>query len=161
MAAKNHSSIKKTVMTRSHKGSVIKKLLEDGWFKNKHVDDGFFKKRKNYIIAIEGANHPLWNVDIESISEQFDEQDWKLLKDLESLKHLGSVRNRKLYINQKNKIEISRMLKEMFRTGSNLIYSDSYVILRQGKKFRIFKTAAALDLVAKQDGLYSGSRRIL
>jgi len=161
MEIKDRNTVKKSVFAGKGKNDIIRALLEDGWFKLKGGTDNFFKKRKNFIIEISGLNHPLWNVIIKPLNEQFDEQDWKLLKDLESLNNLGQIKNRKLYIDAKNKNEITHMLREMFRSGSNLIFSENYIILRQGKKVKIFKSAASLDLVAKQDGLYSGTKRIL
>ena len=161
MEIKDRSTVRKSVLAQGQKGNVIKVLLESGWFKVKGDHDNFFKKRKNYIIEISGDSHPLWMVIIKPLNDQFDEQDWKLLKDLESLKNLGKIRNRRLYVDAKNRNEISHMLREMFKSGSNLIFSENYIILRQGRRVKIFKTAASLDLVAKQDGLYSGSKRIL
>ena len=162
METKSPLTINKTVLARTNEMKVVKQLLTDGWYKNPaSPQNSFFKRRKNYEIIIDGATHPMWKVIVKPINKQFDEQDWKLAKDLESLKNLGSARNRKLYISNKNKAEISHMIKEMFRSGSNLIYSDSFIIIRQGRSFKLFKTAASLDLVAKQDGLYSGTKRIL
>lgn len=160
MEIKNHDILKKSVFADEPKNDITKALLGSGWFKTKGELDGFFKKRKNYIIEITGTGHPLWNVAINPLNEQFDEQDWKLLKDLKDLKNLGMVKNRKLYVDSKNRNEITHMLKEMFNTGSDLIFSENYIILRRERRVKIFKSAASLDLTAKQDGLYSGSKRI-
>lgn len=138
---------------------VVKNLLINGWIKKK--DGVFYKERNTYTIEVDGLYHPLWSVSVTPKSESFSDIDWKLTQDLNRLKNLGRPANRKLYLGEENKADLTRMMDALKRNKFNIIYDNNYIILRSGPtKVKIFKIAATMDLVENRDGWYVGEKKI-
>jgi hypothetical protein len=152
--------ISKTCVINDPLINTVQNLLAAGW--RKKEDRLFYKGRNTYIIELNGNYHPMWGIEITPINDGFDPNDWKLRKDLNSLKNLGHVTDRRLYLNDGNKEEIAHMISALQQNKFNLIYDNSYVVFRAApNRVRIFKIAATMDLVEQPDGWYVGEKKIL
>jgi len=140
---------------------TVRQLLSDGWRKRKAQI--FFKERNNYTLEMNGENNPLWQLTIEPKTNEFDVNDWKLLQDLRRVNNLGNNKYfKKLYVNEKNKTEILTLINTMKHNNFNLIFNNDYIVFRTKRnKIKIFKVAAAMDLIEQPDGWYVGQKRIL
>lgn len=139
---------------------AVRYLLSNGW--KKKEDGVFYRKRNTYTIELNSSSHPMWNINVIANGPEFDENDWKLRQDFRSLKNLGKRYSKKLYINEDNKEELSRMLDALKRNHFNLIYDNDYLVIRNKPNgIRIFKLAACLELAEQRDGWYVGERKVL
>lgn len=138
---------------------IVKNILNDGWKKEQSFV--FFKDRNTYKIKINGKNRPLWTIEIKPKNESFDEKDWKLKKDLRSLKQLNIKNTKHLYINDKNKQQIATLVEAMFVNEYQLVFDEDYILFRDGDKIKVFKIAAAMSMVNQKDGLYIGNKKII
>lgn len=151
--------INKTFITGTDDVSVVKSLLSRGWIKKRAFV--FKKVRNSYDIEVDGSMHPLWNIKIFPKSENFDINDWKLRKDLRELRNLDKSLKRNLYIDDKNKDEVSGLLQKMNSSGFNLIYNNNFLILRQNNAFQIFKISSTMKLMRQKDGWYIGQKKVI
>ena len=151
----------KTFIVDSNLVDTVRQLLSSGWRKRKA--QVFFKERNNYILEINGEGNPIWNLTIKPRTNEFDENDWKLLQDLRGLNNLGKNKySKKLYVNDKNKSEILSLISVMKRNNFNLIFNNDYIVFRtRQNRIKIFKVAAAMDLIEQPDGWYAGQKKIL
>jgi hypothetical protein len=156
------SQLSKTFVVNGELIDTAKSLLGSGWLKKSETI--FVRERNTYTIELDSSHHPMWNVIVTVKNPQeFDENDWKLRQDLGKLRGLGSKQvEKKLYLGDTNKDEIGRMVQALKKNQFNLIYDNNYLIIRsRPNAIKVFKLAAALELVEQPDGWYVGQRKIL
>lgn len=149
----------KTFVVSTTDMETVKNLLSSGWQKQKSFQ--FIKERNNFDIEIDGTSHPIWKVNIKPKNEQFDFNDWKLLKDLRMLSKLGTTSGKKLYINEKNREELQFLVEALEIQGFDLIFDEDYLVLKRNDKVKIFKIAASMTLAEQHDGWYIGQKKVL
>jgi hypothetical protein len=141
---------------------VAKQLLTNGWRKSGPYI--FQRERNNYNLKIDGTNHPMWKIEIEPKTDEFDDNDWKLRQDMRSIANIGkpSADSKKLYINnEKTKADLMMLIKAMQDNTYNLIFNNEYIAVRtKANKLKIFKIAAAMDLTEQPDGWYAGQKKM-
>ena len=158
----SNTSHVKTYVVDTDMIEIVRHLLSDGW--RKKSAQVFFLERNHYILEIDGRDNPLWQLSIKPKTKEFDENDWKLLKDLKKLNNLGDKRRyfKRLYVNDGNKREILALIAAMKSNNFNLIFDNNYIVFRtRSNKIKVFKIAAAMDLSEQPDGWYAGQKRIL
>lgn len=140
---------------------LVRQLLSEGWRKSQALV--FFKERNHYILEMDGKDNPLWQLNIKPKTNEFDENDWKLRQDLRQLNNLGKNKYlKRLYVNDKNRKEILNLISAMKTNSFNLIFDKDYIVFRtRQNKIKVFKIAAAMDLIEQPDGWYAGQKRIL
>jgi hypothetical protein len=138
---------------------IVKKLLDSGW--KKEASFLFYKERNTYVIKINGKNRPIWQIEINPKNDGFDENDWKLNKDIKELKRLNLKKTKHLYINDRNKRQIANLVEAMFINEYQLVFDEDYILFRDNNDIKVFKIAAAMSMVNQKDGLYIGDKRII
>lgn len=160
MMSTETTQLKKIFVVNGELLDAVRHLLSSGW--QKKEDNVFYRNRNTYTIELDGKTHPMWTITVIGKNPEFDEHDWKLRQDLNRLRNLGRVSNKKLYLNDTNREEVSRMIMALKKNSFNLIYDNDYLIMRNRPGgIKIFKLAATLELVEQPDGWYVGEKRIL
>jgi hypothetical protein len=150
----------KTYIINGQLVDAIRHLLATGW--RKKEDGVFYKTRNTYNIELTGTTHPMWNVKVTPKNQEFDMNDWKLRQDMSHLRNLGNASSKKLYLSDENREELLRMMSALRQNQFNLIYDNTYMILRAApNKIKVFKIAASMELVEQKDGWYVGEKKIL
>lgn len=150
----------KTFIVSDNLIETVRHLLSDGWRKLENYC--FFKERNNYVLKIDGSKHPMWQIEVKPKTNEFDNNDWKLRQDMRNLLQLGKEGHRKkLYVNDKNRKDITNLISMMKQNNYNLIFNNEYILFRtKSNSVKIFKIAAAIDLVEQLDGWYVGQKRM-